>query len=57
LATFSETLEQSIIDTIEAGGMTKDLALLTKQKDYLSTEGFIDAVNARLQAQINITKK
>jgi isocitrate dehydrogenase len=57
LETFAVTLEQSIIDTIEAGGMTKDLALLTKQKDFLSTEGFIDAVNARLQAQINITTK
>jgi isocitrate dehydrogenase len=57
LETFANAIESSVIDTIEAGGMTKDLALLANQKDYLTTEGFIDAVNTRLATQIQITKK
>ena len=41
LAKFTEKLEASVIKTIELGFVTKDLALLTGQKDYLDTEGFI----------------
>ena len=47
---FCVTMEASIIQTIEEGKMTKDLAILVKEtmkpdrKDYLNTFEFIDAV-------------
>jgi len=50
LITFAETLEKVTVDTVEAGQMTKDLALLVGDKQsWLTTEGFIDAVAANLQ--------
>ena len=50
---FAETLEKACIKSVEAGQMTKDLALLmhgsaTKEADYLSTEGYIAAVKKTL---------
>lgn len=50
---FADTLERSIVETIESGLMTKDLALLVfgpkaGRETYLNTEEFIDAVNGRL---------
>ena len=46
LARFSTTLEKVAIDTVEAGDMTKDLALLVgDQQSWLSTEGFLDKVS------------
>ena len=52
LALFAQTLEASVIATVEGGEMTKDLAILAKGtskveegKDYLVTEGFLDAVD------------
>ncbi len=51
LATFAETLEKVVIDTIEAGFMTKDLALLVGPKQsWLSTTGFLDKIDENLQA-------
>jgi isocitrate dehydrogenase len=45
---FAEDLEQTIIGTVEAGYMTKDLALLVgDQQGWLSTEGFLDTVAER----------
>ena len=45
---FAESLEQTIIKTVEAGYMTKDLALLVgDQQGWLSTEGFLDTVAER----------
>lgn len=45
---FAEGLEQTVIGTVEAGYMTKDLALLVgDQQGWLSTEGFLDAVAER----------
>ena len=39
------TLEKVTVDTVERGQMTKDLALLVgPEQSYLSTEGFLDAV-------------
>ena len=48
---FAETLERVCIETVEAGQMTKDLALLMgPEQPWLTTEAFFDAVDARLQA-------
>ena len=47
---FAETLEKVVVDTVEAGQMTKDLALLVgPDQKWLTTEGFLDAVDANLQ--------
>ena len=47
---FAETLEKVTVATIEGGGMTKDLAVLVgPDQGWLSTEGFLDAVDAGLQ--------
>jgi isocitrate dehydrogenase len=49
LAKFAVTLEEVTIGTIEAGYMTKDLALLVgDQQSWLSTGGFIDKVAEHL---------
>ena len=42
---FAELLEETVVKTVEAGQMTKDLALLIgPDQDWLTTEGFIEAV-------------
>ncbi|GJD86872.1 MULTISPECIES: NADP-dependent isocitrate dehydrogenase [Methylobacterium] len=51
LATFANTLEKVCIDTVEAGSMTKDLALLVgPDQRWLSTTGFLDKVDQNLKA-------
>ena len=51
LARFATTLEKVCVDTVEAGFMTKDLALLVgPEQKWLSTGGFLDKVDANLQA-------
>jgi isocitrate dehydrogenase len=51
LAGFADTLEEVVVDTIQSGFMTKDLALLVGPKQgWLSTTGFLDKVDANLQA-------
>jgi isocitrate dehydrogenase len=51
LATFAATLEKVAISTVEAGYMTKDLALLVgEQQAWLSTLGFLDKIDAGLRA-------
>ncbi|HQX83951.1 MAG TPA: NADP-dependent isocitrate dehydrogenase [Aestuariivirga sp.] len=50
LAKFASTLEAVTIATIEEGSMTKDLAVLVgPEQTWLSTEGFLDAVDKNLQ--------
>jgi isocitrate dehydrogenase len=50
LLRFAETLEEVAIGTIEAGFMTKDLALLVgAEQGWLSTGGFIDKVADNLR--------
>ncbi|MEO0729142.1 MAG: NADP-dependent isocitrate dehydrogenase [Pseudomonadota bacterium] len=50
LAKFAETLETVCINTVEGGQMTKDLALLIgPDQPWLSTTGFLDAVDQNLQ--------
>ncbi|MDO9381976.1 MAG: NADP-dependent isocitrate dehydrogenase [Hyphomicrobiaceae bacterium] len=51
LAKFAATLEKVCVDTVEAGFMTKDLALLVgAEQKWLSTTGFLDKVDANLKA-------
>jgi len=50
LARFAATLEKVCVDTVEAGDMTKDLALLVgPDQKWLTTEGFLDKVDENLQ--------
>jgi isocitrate dehydrogenase len=49
LARFAHTLEKVCVDTVEAGFMTKDLALLVgDEQSWLTTEGFLDKVAENL---------
>ncbi len=50
LSEFSDKLEKAVIDTIESGKMTKDLALMTtlENVEVQNTEGFIAAVRTNL---------
>ncbi len=46
---FAETLEKITVDTVQAGAMTKDLALLVGEaQGWLSTEGYLDKVAENL---------
>jgi isocitrate dehydrogenase len=53
LADFAAALERVCIRTVEAGHMTKDLALLVGDKQkWLSTHGFLDKVDHNLKAEM-----
>ncbi|WP_404418153.1 NADP-dependent isocitrate dehydrogenase [Brevundimonas vesicularis] len=50
---FADTLEKVVVDTVEAGFMTKDLALLVgDQQGWLTTEGFLDKVAENLKTAL-----
>jgi isocitrate dehydrogenase len=50
LAKFAATLEKVTVDTVEAGYMTKDLALLVgPDQKWLSTTGYLDKVDETLK--------
>ncbi len=50
LAKFASTLEKVCVDTVEAGYMTKDLALLVgADQKWLSTTGFLDKIDENLR--------
>jgi isocitrate dehydrogenase len=50
LAKFAKTLEKVVVDTVEAGFMTKDLALLVgPDQTWLSTTGFLDKIDENLK--------
>ncbi len=50
LAKFASTLERVCVETVEAGSMTKDLALLVgPEQKWLSTEGFLDKIDDNLK--------
>ena len=58
LIDFAASLEQVCIETVEAGQMTKDLALLIHgakltTEDYLSTESFLEALDNNLKKKLN----
>ena len=49
LKTFAETLEKVVVETVEAGDMTKDLALLVgPDQKWLTTMGFLEKVDENL---------
>ncbi|QSB05086.1 NADP-dependent isocitrate dehydrogenase [Natronoglycomyces albus] len=51
---FAQKLEQVIIDTVEGGQMTKDLALLVgADAPWLTTDEFMDALNVNLAKAMN----
>lgn len=53
LAKFANTLEKVIVDTVESGFMTKDLALLVgPDQKWLTTEGFLEKIDENLNAAI-----
>ncbi|MGQ1889753.1 isocitrate dehydrogenase (NADP(+)) [Thermophagus sp. OGC60D27] len=57
LVNFCHTLEQTCIDTVESGKMTKDLALTIHGKDmkeehYLNTEAFMETLANNLKAKM-----
>jgi len=50
---FARALENVCVEAVEAGEMTKDLALLiSKDAPWLTTEEFLDALDRRLQAKM-----
>ncbi len=50
LTRFTTTLEEVVVDTIQSGHMTKDLALLVgDEQSWLSTTGFLDKIDENLQ--------
>jgi isocitrate dehydrogenase len=53
LSRFAETLERVVLSTIEAGHMTKDLALLVgADQAWLSTDGFLDKIDDNLRKAV-----
>jgi len=55
LATFAATLEKVCVETVEAGFMTKDLALLVSaDQKWLSTTAFLDKVSDRLRTTMEM---
>ena len=55
LCQFADRMEQAVIQTIESGKMTKDLALITSLADVtvLNSEEFIKAVRATYESMIS----
>ncbi|MFT0761526.1 NADP-dependent isocitrate dehydrogenase [Scrofimicrobium sp. R131] len=53
VAEFAQTLEQVVIETVESGKMTKDLALLIgPDQPWLTTEEFLTAIDENLQQKL-----
>ena len=57
LINFAEAIEKTCIETVESGKMTKDLAMLIygnglQTSQYLTTEGFLDAIDENLQEKL-----
>ena len=53
LAEFARTLERTVVDTVETGHMTKDLALLVgPDQGWLSTTQFLDKVQENLESSL-----
>ena len=53
LAEFAGTLERTVVDTVESGHMTKDLALLVgPDQGWLSTTRFLDKVQENLESSL-----
>jgi isocitrate dehydrogenase len=51
---FAETLEDVVVRSVEAGAMTKDLALLVgSDQSWLTTEDFLDTLDKNLAARLS----
>ena len=54
LTRFAEMLEKTVVDTVEAGHMTKDLALLVgPDQGWQTTMGFLEKVDENLNKALN----
>lgn len=54
LRSFAETLEKVVVETVESGHMTKDLALLVgPDQGWLTTTGFLDKIDENLAKALN----
>ena len=55
LSTFARTLEKIVVDTVEIGCMTKDLALLVgPNQKWVSTIGFLEQIDTNLSQSLNL---
>ena len=55
LSTFARTLEKIVVDTVEKGCMTKDLALLAgPNQKWVSTIGFLEQIDTNLSQSLNL---
>jgi isocitrate dehydrogenase len=55
LRIFAETLERVVVETVESGHMTKDLALLVgPDQKWLTTMGFLEKVDQNLNKALDI---
>ena len=58
LENFTKALEAVCIETVEAGSMTKDLAVCIYGNDvpkdkYMTTEDFLNAIDSNLRAKLS----
>mgnify|MGYP000384718797 CR=1 FL=1 len=54
VSAFAETLERVCVETVEAGDMTKDLAILVSaDQKHLTTNAFMDKVDANLKKALS----
>ena len=55
LSTFAQTLEKIVVDTVETGCMTKDLALLVgPDQKWVTTIGFLEQIEINLSQSLNL---
>ncbi|SFQ54871.1 isocitrate dehydrogenase [Roseivivax halotolerans] len=55
LMTFAETLERVVVETVESGYMTKDLALLVgPDQSWLTTMGFLEKIDENLNKALSL---
>ena len=53
LINFAQSLEDTCIETVENGEMTKDLAvLISRDQKFLTTNNFLEAINKNLQSKL-----
>ena len=53
LINFSKTLEETCIETVESGKMTKDLAILINEKQkWLNTNDFLEILKKNLEIKL-----
>tara|TARA_B100000003_G_scaffold63757_1_gene57014 strand:+ start:296 stop:1507 length:1212 start_codon:yes stop_codon:yes gene_type:complete len=54
LIKFSKALEETCVETVESGQMTKDLAILVdKNSPWMNTEDFLNCLDKNLQTKLN----